>query len=137
MVVLGLVLLVVVALLTAAVALSNPAVHDLNLFGAHIPATLGGVFLTGAGAMLVALLGLVLIQRGIARARRRRKAQKSSAAATPAGASSMRPARPVPSEPASTPASSSRALPESSSTTPDERAAMLAESDQLTRDDLR
>lgn len=141
MVVLGLVLIVLVVLLSTAVALSNPEVLDLDLFGAHVPATLGGVFFTGAGAMLVALLGLVLIQRGIVRARRQRKALKSKANAAPAHAPSGRAprpaARPVASPPATTDSASRRVVPESSSTTSEERAAMLADADQLTRDDLR
>ncbi len=152
MIVLGLVLLVLAGLLGVAIVVSNPAVLGLSLFGAQLPVTMAGLFFTGAGTMLAVVLALWLIHRGIARSRRQRRARKSLPA----------PVQPTPVQATSTPATrtsktaivatathatesaaageatrGARSLEpdQSGSSTPAERSALLAETDQLTRDD--
>jgi hypothetical protein len=163
MVVLGIVVIVLAVLLGVAVVVSNPVIYDLHLFGAQLPVTMAGVFFTGAGAMLATLLGLLLIQRGIVRARRRSKARKLAARPTapaapiqgrepsrsttgPAATSAPRSAAgsaasagstgPAPANVVGTqPASTPRA--DGPASTAEERAALLAEAEQATRDEPR
>ena len=71
------VLLLIVVIFSVAVVISNPAILDLSIFGAHLPATAGGVYFTGAGAMLVLVLALDLLRRGVRREVRRRRKVKS------------------------------------------------------------
>jgi hypothetical protein len=77
MVVLALILLVLVAVLVVAIVVSNPQIYDLSIFGAVIPATSAGIFLTGAVAMAVTILALLLLRGGIRRARVRRNKLKA------------------------------------------------------------
>ncbi len=98
MIVLGLVLLVLVVVLSVAIVVSNPAVVELSIFNASVPVTMSGVYFTGAGALLVTLLGLLLIQQGVVRSRKhRRQLQAIDAAPRPIPASPPAPGRPGPS----------------------------------------
>ena len=98
MIVLGLVLLVLVVALSVAIVVSNPAVVELSIFNASVPVTMSGVYFTGAGALLVTLLGLLLIQQGVVRSRKqRRQLQAIDAAPRPIPASPPAPGRPGPS----------------------------------------
>jgi flagellar biosynthesis/type III secretory pathway M-ring protein FliF/YscJ len=77
MVALGLILLVLVAVLVIAIVVSNPQTYNLSIFGAVIPANGAGIFITGAIAMAVTILALLLLRTGIRRARARRKQLKA------------------------------------------------------------
>lgn len=162
MIVLGLVLLVLAAVLGVGVVVSNPDVLNLSLFGAQVPVTMAGLFFTGAGTMVVVAVALWLIRRGIAGARRRRRERRAlpaptqstqtftssspekatapsartapSPAATPARSSSATRTPAPASAPSGEDGRTSRTEPTGSST-PAERAALLAESNDLTRDD--
>jgi hypothetical protein len=156
MVVLALILLVLVAVLVVAIVVSNPQIYDLSIFGAVIPATSAGIFLTGAVAMAVTILALFLLRGGIRRARVRRNKLKAlevsdEADATASTTSEDNSATRADTQPDSeTPApsvtsaatkpesfrdESSRELEGESSTTAAERQAMLDEADELTRDE--
>jgi hypothetical protein len=76
MVVLSLILLVLVAVLVVAIVVSNPEVYDLSIFGAVVPANAAGIFITGAVAMAVTILALLLLRMGIRRGRARRTERK-------------------------------------------------------------
>ena len=76
MVVLALILLVLVAVLVVAIVVSNPDVYDLSIFGAVVPANSAGIFITGAVAMAVTILALLLLRMGIRRGRARRTERK-------------------------------------------------------------
>lgn len=67
------VLMLIIIAFSVAVVVSNPAVFDLSIFGAAIPVTTSGVYFTGAGAMLVLVLALVLLRRGLKRGMARRR----------------------------------------------------------------
>ena len=107
MVVLALILLVLVAVLVVAIVVSNPQTYDLSIFGAVIPATSAGIFITGAVTMAVTILALLLLRTGMRRARARRTKLKELEAD----------------------------VEHQSSTTAAERQAMLDEADRLTRDE--
>ena len=77
MVALGLILLVLVAVLVIAIVVSNPQTYNLSIFGAVIPANGAGIFITGAIAMAITILALLLLRTGIRRARARRKQLKA------------------------------------------------------------
>jgi hypothetical protein len=153
------VLLLIVVVFSVAVVAGNPTVFDLSIFGAHIPVTAGGVYLNGAGAMLVLLLAAMLMRRGIKRglARRRKVKQLSTAAARSTRADSTATAQaphrvtPGPSSSAwaaqktATPHPSAAATPQSEpspqfgddvhpSTSIAERQALLDEAEELTGD---
>jgi hypothetical protein len=72
-----LILLVLVAVLVIAIVVSNPQTYNLSIFGAVIPANGAGIFITGAIAMAVTILALLLLRTGIRRARARRKQLKA------------------------------------------------------------
>jgi cytoskeletal protein RodZ len=76
MVVLALILLVLVAVLVVAIVVSNPEVYDLSIFGAVVPANAAGIFITGAVAMAVTILAILLLRTGMRRARARRTERK-------------------------------------------------------------
>ncbi|MCW2599067.1 MAG: hypothetical protein JWM02_896 [Frankiales bacterium] len=77
MVVLGLLLLVLSGALTLGVVLSNTDPVSASAFGVTLSnVSLGGLFLAGAAAGLVFMLGLVLLFMGAARKRARRVATK-------------------------------------------------------------
>ena len=148
MIVLALILLVIVAIFGVAVVMSNPGVHELSIFRVLIPVTYGGIFFTGVGATVLAVLAVILLRLGLRRARVRRKERKELAAGPASGSSSSKPAkadvaearcgirrpRPRRLDRATGPASSLD-LDAQGSTTTAERRAMLDETDALTRDD--
>jgi type IV secretory pathway TrbL component len=82
MVVLAVILLVLVAVLVVAIFVSNPDIYELSIFGAVVPVTSAGVFITGAVAMAVIILALLLLRTGIRRGRARRKEIKALQAST-------------------------------------------------------
>ncbi|HEX6760098.1 MAG TPA: hypothetical protein VF086_17085 [Propionibacteriaceae bacterium] len=153
MVVLALILLVLVAVLVVAIVVSNPDVYDLSIFGAVVPANSAGIFVTGAVAMAVTILALLLLRMGIRRGRARRTERKvllqaagdklpgSSASpeetATTTSKTSDTAATSVSGTtgPTTTKEKSSLDLEGESSTTPAERQAMLDEADALTKDE--
>jgi flagellar biosynthesis/type III secretory pathway M-ring protein FliF/YscJ len=132
MVPLALILLVLVAVLVVAILVSNPQTYDLSIFGAVIPVTSAGVFFTGAVAMAVTILALMLLRIGIRRARARRQQVKALEASRGAAAGTASPA-----ETSSTdaPEKSALDLESESGTTAAERQAMLDEAEELTRDE--
>jgi hypothetical protein len=145
-VVLALILLVLVAVLVVAIVVSNPQPYELSIFGAIVPANTAGIFLTGAAAMAVTIVALLLLRTGIRRARARRKHLKELESLPPVAASdSTSPAE----APAKTtgPETSKDPSPDTSrdtsvleperqsSTTAAERQAMLDEADELTREE--
>ncbi len=152
MIVLGLILLVIVAIFGIAVVVSNPGVHELSIFRVLVPVTYAGIFFTGVGATIVAVLGVILIRHGLRRARARRKERKELVSGATAGGSASSTAKAdtevaeskpaAPKEPEATGAGSAApAAPASSldldaqgSTTAAERRALLDETDELTRD---
>jgi Na+/melibiose symporter-like transporter len=143
MVVLAVILLVLVAVLVVAIVVSNPEIYDLSIFGAVIPVNSAGVFFTGAVAMAVTILALLLLRTGIRRAQARRKQLKelegSGAAqteATPAETSTTT----TTTKTTSTTVTNKPSEPEAgkdgeSSTTAAERQAMLDEADEMTSDE--
>ena len=153
MVVLALILLVLVAVLVVAIVVSNPEVYDLSIFGAVVPANSAGIFLTGAVAMAVTILALLLLRTGIRRGRARRTERKvllqaagdklPGSSASPEETSTTTSKRSDASvtsdsrttEPTTTKEKSSLDLEGESSTTPADRQAMLDEADALTKDE--
>jgi type IV secretory pathway TrbL component len=154
MVVLAVILLVLVAVLVVAIFVSNPDIYELSIFGAVVPVTSAGVFITGAVAMAVIILALLLLRTGIRRGRARRKEIKAlqassdnvlsssatqaedSTATTSGKASDTSDAtESVTAEPSTTKETSSREVEGESSTTAAERRAMLDEADALTLDE--
>ena len=152
MVILGLILLVIVAIFGIAVVVSNPGVHELSIFRVLVPVTYAGIFFTGVGATIVAVLGVVLIRTGLRRARARRKERKELASATASNGSASSAAKAdtevaeskpaAPKEPEAITAGSTAPAARASSldldapgsTTAAERRALLDETDELTRD---
>jgi hypothetical protein len=161
MVVLALILLVLVAVLVVAIVVSNPEVYDLSIFGAVVPANSAGIFITGAVAMAVTILALLLLRTGIRRGRARRTERKvllqaagdklPGPAASPdetstttrrpsdtsatSDSGTTEPTTTKTTEPTTTKEKSSLDLEGESSTTPAERQAMLDETDALTKDE--
>ena len=161
MVVLALVLLIVVVVFSVAIVVSNPAVYDLSLFRVLIPVTSAGVFFTGVGAALLAVVALLLLRVGIRRSREHR--QRLRTAEQAAISSSSRPATGSTSETASSVESDSPADKASSpsqarlaedpdasapsgptsnleldpptATTPAERQALLDDVDEISREE--
>jgi hypothetical protein len=151
MVAVALILLVLVAVLTVGIAVSNPDIYDLSIFGAVVKVSSVGIFLTGAITMALTVVALLLLRIGIQRGRARRKEIKElQAASDKAPASSEEDSTSskasdtstasdsAPTEPAST--TKGKSSPEvegESSTTAAERQAMLDEADAITRDEPR
>jgi hypothetical protein len=150
MVVLALILLVLVAVLVVAIVVSNPQTYDLSIFGAVIPATSAGIFITGAVTMAVTILALLLLRTGIRRARARRSKLKELEAADAAATSSASATTNDTTSDTGTSATSATTKTSEaetskgksaldaggqSSTTTAERQAMLDEADKLTRDE--
>jgi hypothetical protein len=153
MVVLALILLVLVAVLVVAIVVSNPDVYDLSIFGAVVPANSAGIFITGAVAMAVTILALLLLRMGIRRGRARRTERKVLLEAAgdklPRSAASLEETSTTTSKTSDTAATSASAtnepttpkekssveLEDESSTTPAERQAMLDEADALAKDE--
>jgi flagellar biosynthesis/type III secretory pathway M-ring protein FliF/YscJ len=156
MVVLALILLVLVAVLVVAIVVSNPEIYDLSIFGAVVPVNSAGVFITGAIAMAVTILAILLLRTGIRRGRARRTERKvllqaagdkvPRSSANPEETSTTTSTTKTPdasatndsetTEPTTT--TKEKSSPEvegESSTTASERQAMLDEADVLTRDE--
>jgi hypothetical protein len=123
---LALILLILVAVLALGIVVSNPQIYELSIFGAIIPANTAGIFITGAVAMAVTILALLLLRNGMRRSRARRDRIKALDASDEAAASGSSGS----AETSTNPASDSE-----SSTTPAERNAMLDEADELTREE--
>jgi hypothetical protein len=148
-----LILLVLVAVLVVAIVVSNPDVYDLSIFGAVVPANSAGIFITGAVAMAVTILALLLLRMGIRRGRARRTERKVLLEAAgdklPRSAASPEETSTTTSKTSDTAATSASAtnepttpkekssveLEDESSTTPAERQAMLDEADALAKDE--
>jgi hypothetical protein len=153
MVVLALILLVLVAVLVVAIVVSNPEIYDLSIFGAVVPVNSAGIFITGAVAMAVTILAILLLRMGIRRGRARRTERKvllqaageklpgpasAEETSTTTSKTSDTPAtrQSETTEPTTTKDKSSLELEGSdSSTTWAERQAMLDEADALTKDE--
>jgi flagellar biosynthesis/type III secretory pathway M-ring protein FliF/YscJ len=120
----ALILLVLVAVLAVGIVVSNPQIYELSIFGAIIPANSAGIFVTGAVAMAVTILALLLLRSGIRRSRARRDRIKVLEASDEAATSGT-----------SAPAETSTDMDSESSTTPAERKAMLDEADELAREE--
>jgi hypothetical protein len=152
MAVLGVILLVLVAVLVLAIFVSNPDIYDLSIFGAVVKVTSAGIFMTGAVAMAVTILALLLLRTGIRRGRARRKQLKELEATDPGAASTSATPEETSMTSTTTETSSTAAANEptkaeaakekssldlegKSSTTAAERQAMLDEADALTRDE--
>jgi hypothetical protein len=125
---LALILLVLVAVLVVAIVVNNPQIYELSIFGAIISANTVGIFITGAVAMAVTILALLLLRSGIRRSRARRDRIKALEASDEAAARAS-------SSPAETSMNPASDLDSESSTAPSEGQAMLDEADELTRED--
>jgi hypothetical protein len=125
---LALILLVLVAVLSVGIVVSNPQIYELSIFGAVIPANTAGIFITGAVAMAVTILALLFLRSGIGRSRARRDRIKALEASDDAAASDS-------SSPAETSTNPASDMGSESSTTPAERNAMLDEADELAREE--
>ena len=155
MVVLALILLVLVAVLVVAIVVSNPEIYDLSIFGAVVPVNSAGIFITGAVAMAVTILAILLLRMGIRRGRARRTERKVLLQAAgdklPGSASAVETSTTTSktsdtsatsdsetTEPTTTKEKSSLDLEGGeSSTTWAERQAMLDEADALTKDETQ
>jgi hypothetical protein len=148
---LALILLVLVAVLAVAIVVSNPEIYELSIFGAIVPANSAGIFITGAVAMAVTVLALLLLRSGIRRSRARRdriRALEASDEAAASGSSgpaetSMTTTTKTSSatvtngalEPQASTSNRASDLDSESSTTPAQRKAMQDEADELTREE--
>jgi hypothetical protein len=151
MVAVALILLVLVAVLTVGIAVSNPDIYDLSIFGAVVKVSSVGIFLTGAITMALTVVALLLLRTGIRRGRARRKEMKELQAATDkVPASSEEDSTTSKTSDTSTASDSATTHPATttnekssletegeSSTTAAERQAMLDETDAITRDEPR
>jgi hypothetical protein len=151
MVAVALILLVLVAVLTVGIAVSNPDIYDLSIFGAVVKVSSVGIFLTGAITMALTVVALLLLRIGIRRGRARRKEIKElQAASDKAPASSEEDSTTSKTSDTSTASDSATTEPAhttkeasspevegGSSTTAAERQAMLDEADAITRDEPR
>ncbi|HLK95989.1 MAG TPA: hypothetical protein VK365_09665 [Nocardioidaceae bacterium] len=73
MTVLGIVILLAVAVVTATVVANGSEPATLNLVGFDVETTIAGIFAVGALCLLLAVLGIFLTLGGAKRGRRRRK----------------------------------------------------------------
>jgi hypothetical protein len=160
MIPIALILLLIVILFSIAVVIGNPGVFDLSIFGAIIPVNTTGVYLTGAGAMLVLILALGLLRVGTRRSMARRKQVKALKQEANAGQPTAKPDTASPGSAARTGADSPATAPGtpahtksdepaarhpdlpsnetadvSTTTSSAEREDLLAEVDETTRDD--
>ena len=149
MVAVALILLVLVAVLTLGIVVSNPDIYDLSIFGAVVHVSSAGIFLTGAIAMALTIVAVLLLRIGIRRGRARRKeikalqASSDKASASPEADSTTSntsetstASDSAPTEPTSTTKEKSSLEPEGeSSTTAAERQAMVDEAEAITRDE--
>jgi hypothetical protein len=150
MVAVALILLVLVAVLTVGIVVSNPDIYDLSIFGAVVRVSSAGIFLTGAITMALTIVALLLLRIGIRRGRARRKEIKALQASsdkvpsettspedstTSKTSDSSTGTDSAATEPTTTKEESSLELDGESSTTAAERQAMLDEADAVTRDE--
>jgi hypothetical protein len=144
MIAVALILLVLVAVLTLGIFVSNPDVYDLSIFGAIVKVSSAGIFLTGAIAMALTIVGLLLLRIGIRRSRARRKeirALQASSDKVPASpeadsTTSKTSDTSTASDSASTTKKKSSLEPQGeASTTAAERQAMVDEAEAITRDE--
>ena len=149
MVAVALILLVLVAVLTLGIVVSNPDIYDLSIFGAVVHVSSAGIFLTGAIAMALTIVAVLLLRIGIRRGRARRKeikalqASSDKAAASPEADSTTSDTSETstasdsaPTEPTGTTNEKSSLEQEGeSSTTAAERQAMVDEAEAITRDE--
>jgi hypothetical protein len=148
MVAVALILLVLVAVLTLGIVVSNPDVYDLSIFGAVVHVSSAGIFLTGAIAMALTVVALLMLQVGIRRSRARRKQIKALQASSdkvsspePDSTTSKTSETSTASDFATTEAASttkeksSLELDGESSTTAAERQAMVDEGEAISRDE--
>jgi cytoskeletal protein RodZ len=151
MVAVALILLVLVAVLTVGIAVSNPDVYDLSIFGAVVKVSSVGIFLTGAITMALTVVALLLLRVGIRRGRARRKeikelqagsdkvpASSEEGSTTSTTSDTSTASDSATTEPATT--TDEKPTPEvegETSTTAAERQAMLDEADAITRDEPR
>jgi hypothetical protein len=77
-IIVALLLLVLVAVFTLAIVLSNPDVYDLSLFRVLVPVTSAGVYLTGVGAAALIAVALWMLRVGLRRRRVQRLERKSA-----------------------------------------------------------
>jgi hypothetical protein len=148
---LALILLVLVAVLAVAIVVSNPEIYELSIFGAIVPANSAGIFITGAVAMAVTVLALLLLRSGIRRSRARRdriRALETSEEAAASGSSGPAETSTTTTtktssatvtngalEPQASTSNRASDLDSESATTPAERKAMQDEADELTREE--
>jgi hypothetical protein len=159
MVVIALVLLIVVAVFSVAIVVSNPAVYELSLFRVLVPVTSAGVYFTGMGAALLTVVAALLLRIGCRRAREQRQRLRTAEQAAisaaprtaPASRSETAPAKDnLPADKERSPSTTRPAddpdAPESGPTsnleldpptaaTPAERQALLDEVDEISRDE--
>jgi uncharacterized integral membrane protein len=76
MVALGLFLLLVAGVVTAAMVIQNTDASSASVFGQAVHGTVGGLFLAGVVTGAVALLGVMLMLAGASRRRARRQGLK-------------------------------------------------------------
>ena len=131
MIIVALLLLVLVAVFTLAIVLSNPDVYDLSLFRVLIPVTSAGVYLTGVGAAVLVAVALWLLRAGLRRRRVHRLKQKSATLTSDHSPSSDR----VDPDPAPTPARTSTLDLDRPPPPAAERQALLDEVDRVSPDD--
>ena len=131
MIIVALVLLVVVAVFTVAIVLSNPDVYELSLFRVLIPVTSAGVYLTGVGAAVLIAVALWMLRVGLRRRRVQRLERKSATLASDASPA------PDPIEPDPIPSPSRTSTLDLDRPPPPsaERQALLDEVDQVSPDD--
>ncbi|GAA2092496.1 hypothetical protein GCM10009841_01490 [Microlunatus panaciterrae] len=118
MIPIAIVLLLIVIVFTIAVVVSNPGVQNLSIFGANIPVNDAGLYLTGAGAMLVLVLALALLRTGLRRANTKRKEIRALVAAASANPRPAAERTATAGRPSMQPASTESASTESASTPP-------------------
>jgi hypothetical protein len=151
MVAVALILLVLVAVLTVGIVVSNPDIYDLSIFGAVVRVSSAGIFLTGAITMALTIVALLLLRIGIRRGRARRKeikALQASSDKVPSETTSPEDSTTSKTSDSSTATDSATTEPTTttkeessleldgkSSTTAAERQAMLDEADAVTRDE--
>jgi hypothetical protein len=151
MVAVALILLVLVAVLTVGIVVSNPDIYDLSIFGAVVRVSSAGIFLTGAITMALTIVALLLLRIGIRRGRARRKeikALQASSDKVPSQTTSPEDSTISKTSDSSTGTDSATTEPTTttkeessleldgeSSTTAAERQATLDEADAVTRDE--
>jgi hypothetical protein len=78
MLILGLLIILGSAALTVGIVYDGGQAVTVDIFGASIDTTIAGVFFTGAGTMLLFLIGVWLLTSSMGRARRKRGERKES-----------------------------------------------------------